>query len=351
MQRTNLFVLVLFWLPWIGFTQGTTVLDPVSNSLADGDSSQTQAIDWMDPGPGGENLIWDFSGLKRTGQTAFYGVRMDRAATPNDTLLPLIFSENGYDYRYLTGEDVVVEMGFENPAKKMSMVLHDPIVRMKFPLAYGQHFIDSFDGVAWFDGAGRIDLSGTYEVAADANGVLVFPDRILHDVLRIRTVKRALHQGVCGSSQSVVVKYYWYAQGYRYPVLMISAVENRSGSREPVVIRSGWMNLSQPRASAGDATHNGSVTGSTAVHAVVVYPNPFAGRLSWSCYLRNPVVAGVDLLDLSGRVRIVADPPALRPAGLLSGSLPGDAAALPPGIYLIRFTIGNEVIIRKVVRI
>jgi len=323
-----------------------------NNGLLAGDSARTRTIAWVDPGAPGENRFWDFSGIRFTGKAAWYGVKEELSPMPTvngDRKLTL--SEDGYSYSLLYGENGYSETGYTNTSKKMTMLLSDAIVMMQYPLSFGQKFSNPFTGVAWYNETSRIDISGDYTVTADAFGTLIFPDRILKNVLRIKAVKRSLQIGVCGSIQSNNTKYYWFAPGYRYPVLMIAASENRYGANEPVVIKNAWVNLDQPQQGSGAGSTNTSAQTASAANSVVVYPNPFTEKVSYNYYLWKPMTVTVELYDMSGKMILLPEKKRLQEEGLHSGTVNAEILALPPGIYYLRFTLDREVVVSKIVKI
>lgn len=323
-----------------------------NNGLIPGDSARTRSIAWIEPGAPGENRFWDFSGIRFTGKTAFYGVGEELASVPaGPGEKRLTLAEDGYSYNLIFNENGYSETGYVNDGKKMTMVLSDRIVLMQYPLSYGQKFSSPFTGVAWYNESSRIDLSGEYTVTADAFGTLILPDRILKNVLRIKAVKRSLQIGVCGSIQSNNMKYYWYAPGYRYPVLMVGTSENSYGANDPVALKNAWLNLDQPQQGNGPGNAGVPVQSASAANSVVVYPNPFSEKVSYNYYLWKPIMVTVEMYDMSGKMILLAEKRQLQTEGLHSGSVDAENMALPPGIYYIRFTLDKEVVVSKIVKV
>ncbi len=85
---------------------------------------------------------------------------------------------------------------------------------------------------------------------------------------------------------------------------------------------------------------------------VNLYPNPFSNSMNISFVLDQPAFVSVTLLDLSGRVlETVAE--GNFPAGLhdiQAASSGSGISALEQGVYLIRFSSGNDVVYRKAVK-
>jgi len=222
---------------------------------------------------------------------------------------------------------------------------------MKFPLSYGQQFKGPFAGVAWFNGNSRIDLSGEYAVSADAFGTLILPDRILKNTLRIKAVRQSLQIDMCGSTQSTQVKYYWYASGYRYPILMIGTSESRYGAKEPVVVQNGWININQQTIGAPVSGTDPTNQTRTVENSVIVYPNPFDEQFTYSYVLVKQVPVMVELYDMSGQLNIRVEKKQVQTEGLHTSTLTASMLGLPPGVFYLRFTFDKQVVVSKIVKI
>lgn len=323
-----------------------------NNGLLPGDSSRTHEITWVDPGNPGENQVWDYSAIQYTGKTTFRGVADDPA--PGKSVLngkPVILSEDGYDCTCISDENGFSEAGYTNAVKKMTLKYAAPVVQMKYPFSYGQQFSQPYSGIAWYNEKNRIEFTGTFTVTADAYGTLILPDRILKNVVRIKTLKQALQVSVCGSTQSTIVKYYWYAPGYRYPVLIAGTTENKYGAKDPVMVRSAWANLNQQTVGAIASVTGTSDQGDTGDNSVIVFPNPFTEQVTYNYFLRKQVPAAVELYDMSGKFNLIVEKKQLRAEGLHAGSIDAATLGLTPGVYYLRFTFDRQVFVTKIVKI
>jgi len=328
-----------------GFGQVTLTLR--ENAPVPGDTSRVREISSVEPGLTGENAVWDFSSVRFTGNTAFRGVRVD--TVPGYEERVLILTEEGFDNISVMQDGVLLEKGYRHTTRRMVMDYSDPIVKMQYPFAYGQRYSDAFAGVATYNGASRTEVDGSYTISADGSGTLILPDRILRNVLRVRTVKSSLQQGVCGSTRSQVERYYWSAPGYRYPVMMTGSVESRRGAGDPVITRTAWINLEQPGRS-GSVQGTGALAGEDDP-GVFVFPNPFSETLNYSYFLRRSLPVKVELSDVSGRYTRVIEPFRPEPEGLHKGTVSATELGLPPGVYYLRFTFDRQVFVSKVVKI
>ena len=125
-------------------------------------------------------------------------------------------AENCYEYFLISSENSLEEAGYVNNDQKLLLVYIDPIAKMKYPFAYGNQYSDHFEGAAIFDGTSQIDVAGDFTVSADGSGTLILPDRVIKDVLRVKSVKKGQQNNLCGTTDFCILKYSWFAAGYRY---------------------------------------------------------------------------------------------------------------------------------------
>ena len=329
--------------------QAQLILTREMNGYRPGDSSVVARIGWTDPGPAGEHVIWDFSGIAITTVDQVYGICVpDSMLSYGAEGENVVLRDEGFHYLYHDDGASYLETGFRNPSRKMTMDYTDPVERMRFPLGYGGQWKDAFEGTGWYGRNSRIDVGGTFEVTADAFGSLVLPDRILHNTLRVKAVKQSLQIGVCGSNQCTIEKYWWYAPGYRYPVLMLSRTTNRYGIREPVYVYVGWLNLGQEPDVLSTTVQKPAPESE---NAALAWPNPFTDRLDFRYFLRNPAAVEIELYDMAGRSSVMVQERGERPSGLHTGSVQPALAGLKPGVYYLRFTLDGEVIVIKLVKL
>jgi len=324
-----------------------------NNGLLPGDSSVYREIQFVDPGNPGPNQIWDYSKIQFTGNSPVTFIqpassqKMEGVGDNN-----LLLKEMGYDYFMNSTENGVEEKGYMNKDKRMTLTYSDPVLKMKYPFFYGDQYTDPFTGVAYYDEKNRIDFSGNFTVNADAFGTLILPDIVIKNTLRITSVKKGLQISMCGSTETNIVKYCWYAPGYRYPVLNISIIENRYRGGVPEITKTAFTNTRQHNegSTVAGANDQGNQVEASDV-SVILFPNPFSEKLSYNYFLRKQLPVSVELYDISGRycVRLVKNQ--VQSEGLHTGELDGLSHGLTPGVYYIRFTFDKQVVISKVVKI
>ena len=330
-----------------------TALTYKNNALLTGDVNVYREIQYADPGNAGANQIWDFSKIQYTGKSPESNIK----SVPSKNLsgvsdFNLLLDDAGYEYFYNFKENGFEEKGFINNEKEMTLVYSDPIVKMKYPFSFGEQFSDTYEGIAIYKEVSRIDISGDYNVSADAFGTLIFPDRVIKNALRVKITRDGLDRNMCGSTVSNAVRYLWYAPGMRYPVLNISSMEYQTSALEPIVTKTAFVNLEQLDESNSitnvDEPQN-QVDKSDV--SVILFPNPFSEQITYNYFLRKELPVSIELYDMTGKNRLQLVKNQVQSEGLHTGELDGVANGMTPGIYYLRFTFDKEVVISKIVKI
>jgi len=324
-----------------------TVLTFDNNGLRQGDTINTQEIEYVQPGSAGESQVWDFSNVKLTGKVNTTVMPADATGRTGGTAdYNLVMKEDDRNYYMSLDENAYVEKGFTTG--NTSIIYSDPIIRLKFPFAFGQTFTDKYLGDAIYSSNTIIPITGDYTVTADATGTLILPGMIIRNVLRLKVEKNAFQVNPCSITESTITRYFWYAPGARYPVMGTSYTEHKTTSKEPQVIKTSFINPQDAglQLVTGDNVYPNRV----ADYSVVTYPNPFQEKLEYVYLLHKPVKVTVELLDLSGKELSVIESRAMQAEGLHFGQVDSFRENLSMGVYYLRFTFGNETYVSKVVK-
>lgn len=356
-MKTILFTFVFMFVSVGLFAQNS--LTHANNALITGDSNVFLEIQFSDPGNSGSNQTWDFSKIQYTGKSPVSTIQvapLPKTEGVGDYNFSL--TENGYDYFMNSSENRLEERGYVNKELKLTLKYSDPVVKMKYPFSYGDQFRDHFIGVALFNETNTIDFFGDCTVSADAYGTLILPDRVLKNALRVKAVKKGLQINMCGTIDVNIVKYSWFASGYRYPVLSINIVENSFNGGAPVITKTAFTNTGQFTNNSAMLVSNTPVKSDNPVAlvekqevSVNLSPNPFTDKLTYNYLLSGPRDVSVELYDLSGKYSGWLVKNQMQTEGLHTGELNAETFSLTPGVYFIRFTFDKQVIIRKVVKI
>ena len=163
---------------------------------------------------------------------------------------------------------------------------------------------------------------------------------------------------MCGTTDVNIVRYSWYASGYRYPVLTTNMVETRYNEGAPVFTKTAYINTQQRNQRSAligsDITGisiNEDITSEIAEITVVLSPNPFHDKLSYSYSLNKQLTVSIELYDVSGKHSGWLIKDKVQSEGLHSGDFETMTNSLTPGVYFVRFTFDKQVIMRKIIKI
>lgn len=352
-MKTRIFILLLIFVP-VGLMAQTS-LTFSNNSLRDCDSNTYEEILFPDPGASGPNQTWDFSHIEFLGKNQGSILRASKTPLmPGVSNCNLLLAENGYEYLMNSNENVLEELGYVNNEKKLTLLYSDPVVKMRYPFSFGNQFTDHFVGVALYDGTSKIDFFGDFTVSADAFGTLILPDRVVNNALRVKSVKKGLQINTCGTTDVSIVKYSWYATGYRYPLLSLNIVETSGNGCAAQITKTAYSNTQQSNFKSGILEANAPIASSPAGQSevkVVISPNPFMDQLTFNYLLAEPFNVSIEVYDTSGKTHGWLVRNQLQREGLHNGELNASNFGLTPGLYFMRFTFDNQIVIHKVVKL
>ncbi len=330
-----------------------TSLTYENNALQTDNSYTFNEIQSPEPGNAGSNQIWDFSSVQQIGKSLVSSLQdapVSKVAGAGNYNLSLV--ENGYDYFMKSSGNQLEELGYVNTEKKLILIYSDPVVKMKYPFSYGDQFTDHFIGVAKYSETNTIDFFGDNWVAADGYGTLIMPDQILDNALRVKSVKTGLQVNMCGTTDVKIIKYAWYAPGYRYPVMSISTIENKYSTGTTEIIKSAFTNTQQLiEKSAPVASLNQVKQTELPNVEVILSPNPFNDKLTFAYFLPALMPVSVELYDMAGKHNGWLTKNQSQEIGLHNGELDAVTYHLTPGVYFMRFAFDRQVIIRKIVKL
>lgn len=310
-----------------------------SHGFTNDDRHETAAVDYQEPGPGGQNLVWDYSQLvlPETAATDYQSYMQDNrnesniaAKRSDDVTFFFDITEKGNDY-----------IGYETENQKL--ILSQPMVKTLYPQSFGKYFEGSFTGEIVNKTSGNTTpVSGINSTHADATGTLILPDGNTFEALRVHTTERMEYQNYA----YVTEKYLWYAQSVKYPlfVTMKSYTETSDGKvyqgSSKSFVSVGYTQAPQAptaiKAIAGDVTCR-------------ITPNPFSNAIEMSYYLPEATKVTIELFNAAGA----------KVSTLLSNETQSGQVNLSRNlaeitnkteVYILKLTFGNEVQTVKLIR-
>ncbi len=317
-----------------------------NNSPLPGDTLITQDFELKAPGNAGPGVVWDFSAVTIDDELNIGVLSGNTDRAPGGLAdYTSILSDKGNEYFYHTDEDKSEIVGLWN--KDISVVLSDPILKIKYPLGYGTKFSDDFSGTGSHRSKSDIGISGTYSLEADAWGTLILADRILHNVLRLRVEENKIQLNPCNIYEIKTTSYLWYAPSARYPVIGFTLREMKTNGGEPVVTTTATIN--QQMTKTGIAI-TGMESPADEQFTVSLFPNPFIDKLTYNYFLRKQMPVTIELVDMTGKTLIVLAKEKIQSEGLHTGELDAAKYDLKMGIYYLRFKFGDKEMVSKVVK-
>jgi hypothetical protein len=135
----------------------------------------------------------------------------------------------------------------------------------------------------------------------------------------------------------------------------VNIVETSSNGGKPVITKTAYINNTQEVTKRGNISIIGSVPDLSKSVAkadikVVISPNPFKENLTYSYVLPVAQAVSIDLYDLSGKYSGCVVSNQQQAAGFQNGAFSAASFGLPPGVYFVRFTFEDQVVISKVVK-
>lgn len=148
-----------------------------------GDSYTINESNYINPGPNGNNVTWDFSGLTSNASSTLNILAPD-PTFPNTTHnFELVGQINTHLKLTPQAFELVAEV---TPNEIINY--SDPITIFQFPMTVGDMYTDTFDGI--FDQGGfTIQRYGTIEVEVDGYGTIITPAGTFNNVLRIHSIR------------------------------------------------------------------------------------------------------------------------------------------------------------------
>lgn len=325
-----------------------TIISHKANAILPDASILAYEFDYINPGKAGANQIWDFSKIKLSSNIQSTLVSSSFSENPEDFgVYNLTISEKGIDYHYDINENSMELKGCSSA--DISLVYTDPLIKMKYPFAFGEKFTDEFSGHALYKKLTTIVFNGDYSATADGYGTLVLPNRVVKNALRVSIHKKSIEINPCSSIKSDQTSYFWYAEGYRYPIITLTNKIEDNGSDELVITKIGYYNPLQINAS------NDYIAGAAELQnsdfALNSYPNPFVETLNYSYFLRKPTVVSIELFDISGKSTVFILKNQSQATGIYTGEIDANSLGLVRGVYYLKFTYDQKVIVHKIVKV
>ena len=200
-----------------------------TNCLRSGDSFIMVPVTFADTMSAGDNRLWDLSGTKICGKSR--KLTLNRSGETDDSLYCIV---GNTAYHFLCHGDSVSLNAFENNLSDMAYSRKELL--LAFPFDFNSQVSGAFCGTGRYADKWHHVMNGNYRSVADARGSLITIDGdTINNVTRISTVRNMNSLYLAADSSVADSMYLWqhdsrlYAPGYRYPLMMSSAVYAADG--------------------------------------------------------------------------------------------------------------------------
>jgi len=291
---------------------------------------------YEDAGHSGANVTWDFSDLQF--EQSFTGYLKNSKLTEIGATFPESNTElTEFDSKFYfnADQDKIEQFGFSSTNGIIQIRYDVPFVKMMFPFSYSNSFSGTFSGSTYYSGIERGTLTGTYSVEADAFGTVILPGNTVYEnTLRIRTEKSYTGFLNAGSQEVDIITYRWYNEMHRYPILVLTEYNVKSGDAETTKYQAAYNNNAV------------SLISPVIAESILLYPNPATSYLTLEF---NAVAAGklsYAIHDASGKI-VSTFSEYITTGGIHYNDLSDKIESLKPGLYLLVIQNGEESINRS----
>lgn len=324
-----------------------TTLTYNNNGLLVGDHRGLKKMEYQASTPAGPNQIWDYSKVKEM-NTEMYIHQTENLTgkTNNNTFLSC--DEGGTKNTFFElSKTQKIYWGLESKGTTISF--EQPVVDLKFPFSYGEAITGPMVGTYAVAGQ-EYPIDGTYITSADAWGTLMLPDgNVYENALRIKVEKNYEQMMGATKYQIRTVRYQYFAEGVRYPVLIVLESEissdcncscGNSKSTDAYFATPDFKNLEKNiKSQESLAIKNFSYE---------VSPNPFENELNVSFKLENAAAISINLIDNAGKAVVAVTNGQLEEGDY---NFTKNTENLPAGQYTMSVVVnGKKAISTKVIK-
>ena len=331
------------------FAIAQTVLTEKSHGLLPGNPNPMIITQFDNPGPAGENITWDFSALPQV--APFRGNVVEAApinTTPEFAQANTCLVEDELYAFMRTSQQQLSVLGLRIDQNTMVRTYDTPVVKMRYPFAYGDMLSGSTTGTQRYSNGYSLPITLDYDVVADAYGTLILPGTTLHNALRVATIQIVRYGNAANATPSTVITYRWYVASHRFPVLSLIFERDANGKLIPLkgaynpIVELPAVQITQ------ETTLEGAKTGQPA--SLDARPNPFTSSLTVRYSLTGPANVTIALYDIRGALATTLHQGA-HPEGSYEQTFADRIQQLPAGQYILRVEASGAVLTQQLVKI
>jgi hypothetical protein len=341
MKKPMLFILYLIAVMHI-YAQDAVILRFENHAIKSESDNSMKLCKYVDPMEGGEDRIWDFSGIESTDD--FTGFVKSSYHSVNSRIFPRANTEldefnNRFYYRI--EDNRIEQVGYSSQDNLVVTEFDKPLIKMIYPFSMGDHFEGTFNG-SYKMGTRSSVIQGNYVVIADGTGMLMLPDNFIVDnTLRVRSMKNYKYEMNGFDHFFEIVTYRWYCEWHRYPLLVLTQIKSIVDEHTSVAFQAAYNNdVSLPANPIDSEIHTNL--------SFDVFPNPADRSLSINYNVTTDGDVRFGLFNLSGEeIRVIYDQEMAKGTYHLEVDLQDEG--LPEGTYLLKAEIAGMTQSQKVV--
>lgn len=290
-------------------------------------------------GLAGKNVTWDFSALQKTDKTLT--TNMYTYTTWDKTgIIPQanVAIEEAGNWFFFKITNSGMDMHGSSNACGAITKYDKPLAKLKFPFSYGDKIIGDYSGVIIGSDMKGTPISGSYDIEADAYGTMLLPGNVtINNALRVKQTR------TFANNDQKEITYRWYANGVRYPILVMIKYESTQQSSVSITALYAHASNEVPAPTNPIANETRKIK----ISNIELMPNPFHGELKVQYFVQNTGNVRIDVIDSNGKLVKQCVNQTFE-TGNYTNTVQMDTDKA--GTYFIRFTAGEEVITKKVVQ-
>lgn len=340
----NLFVTLGITLAAL-FGHAQTTLTERNHGLLPGNPNPMIVTTFSDPGIAGENVTWDFSALPQV--EPFLGDVVEPGTlNPANGLqrANTCLVEDELQAFMKTSRRELVVLGLR--AGSMERVYDTPVVKMKYPFSYGDHFEGQTAAIQQYTSGYSLPMQMSYDVKADAYGTLILPGTTLKDALRVVTTQNVSYGANATAPTYTIITYRWYVKAHRFPVLSLIFERRADGTLTPL---KGAYNPIVVLPEVTISERNGEENAVGQVAELNAYPNPFANQLAVTYTLTGKSNVTIALYNIQGALARTLSQSA-QSEGTYELNFDSQIQDMPAGQYILRVEANGNVLTQKLLK-
>lgn len=270
---------------------------------------------YVSPGPEGNNVTWDLSGITATSVIHVNAL----TANPNYSGSTITVEYQGSSDLHAnltpTGYLIVGES-----TNTVSATYTDPKKLYQFPMTIGTSYIDPFSGSVISNGA-TLSRTGSVTSEVDGYGTLITPSGTYTDVLRVHSVHTNTDTYMGQSATGTIDMYTWIKAGVHCELAGVQSFIAPGGTQNIGYYATNTLGIS-------DNTLN----------TLALYPNPAQNLVMLQ---HEQHIDRVEVRDLNGRVAAV---------DFNTSNQSIDISGLSTGVYYVTVYSDNHTAVKKLMK-